>query len=215
MITIFVDPGEPAGAAIQQAACALRAGSLVAAPTDTLYGLLADPHDAAAVARLFALKHRPAGQAVPLVAADLAQVERHAGPLRGAARRLAARFWPGPLTLLLPAWAALAPAVHGETDAVGLRVPDHAVTRALAAAVGRPLIATSANLSGEPPPARPAEISSAVREGLAVLVDAGPCAGGLPSTIVDVRGERPQLVRSGVVPWALVVDVLHAPGRDE
>lgn len=208
MVSIRIDAREPDPPAVQQAARLLLDGGLVAGPTDTFYGLLADPTHAGAVARLFRVKMRAAGQAVPLVAADLAQVERLAGRLDVRARRLAERFWPGALTLLVPAWPDLVPAVHGETGAVGIRVPAHPVARALAAAVGRPLVATSANLSGEPPPSRPGDISLAVREGIAALIDAGPCPGGLPSTIVDVRGDRPVLVRSGVVPWERVLESL-------
>jgi L-threonylcarbamoyladenylate synthase len=200
VITFHVAPHEASAAAIEQAARAVLAGALVAGPTDTLYGVLADPHNEAAVARLFALKQRPPGQAVPLVAADLAQVEQYAGRLRGAARQLAGTFWPGPLTLLLPAWGALAPSVHGATGAVGVRVPGHPVTRALAAAVGWPVIATSANLSGESPPARPSEISRAVRDGLAVLVDAGRLGGAVLLRLVEqARQSEVSLARIPVI----------------
>ena len=130
-------------------------GGLVALPTDTLYGLAADPFSAAAVARVFAVKGRAAERALPLIAADAAQVAAHLGRLPAAGQRLAERFWPGPLTLLMPAPRALARDVTGGTGRVGVRVPADAVARAICAEAGRPITATSANISGEPATADP------------------------------------------------------------
>ena len=206
MIHFRVDPVAPDPDAVRAAADAVVAGEVIALPTDTLYGLAVNPHDADAVDRLFRLKGRPPGQPVPLIATDLAEVERWAGRLDGAAGRLAAAFWPGPLTLLVRAWPQVVADVHGGTGAVGVRVPAHYVARAVTRAAGLPLVATSANLSGEPPPSRADAIHASIASGAAVLLDAGPTPGGLPSTIVDVRGSAPVLVRAGAIAWERVLE---------
>ena len=124
-------------------------------------------------------------------------------------QRLAERFWPGPLTLVLLAPDALAPGVTGLLNTVGVRVPAHAVTRALCAASGRPLTATSANVSGEPATTDPGEVAVRFAGTLDVLVDAGPTPGGPPSTIVDVMGLEPRLIRAGAVDWKDVLACAH------
>src|SRR6185295_8601369 len=157
MRRVFVDPGAPQRDAIQEAATWIRNGGVVAIPTDTLYGLACDPFSADAVARVFAVKGRAAERALPLIAADAAQVAAHLGRLSATAERLAGRFWPGPLTLILPAPHGLARDVSGGLGTVGVRVPDAAVARAICAACDRPVTATSANISGEPASSDPDE----------------------------------------------------------
>jgi L-threonylcarbamoyladenylate synthase len=206
MRRVFVDPGSPQRDAIQEAATWILNGGVVALPTDTLYGLAADPFSAAAVARVFAVKGRAAERALPLIAADAAQVDAHLGRLTAVARRLADRFWPGPLTLLVPAAAALAPDVSGGTGKVGVRVPADAVARAICAEAGRPVTATSANLSGEPATADPDRVEQTLGDRIALLIDTGLTPGGAPSTIVDVTGAEPALVRAGAISW----DDIHA-----
>jgi L-threonylcarbamoyladenylate synthase len=208
MRRVRVDPVRPDPESLRPAVAALRRGAVVACPTDTLYGLAVDPRDAAAVDALFAVKRRPAERAVPLVAADLEQVRRTFGGLSPLAERLAARFWPGPVSLVVPAPAAVVPAVHGGVGAVAVRVPAHAVARSLAALFGYPVTATSANRSGAAPAATADEVEAAIGTEVAVILDAGPTPGGLPSTIVDVRGDRPVLVREGAVPWSKVLESL-------
>jgi len=198
---VFVDPGSPQRDAIQEAAKWILSGGIVALPTDTLYGLAADPFSTAAVARLFLVKGRAAERAVPLIAADAEQVTVHLGPLSAAAARLAERFWPGPLTLLVAAPRGLAPDVTGGTGRVGVRVPAHDVARAICRAAGRPITATSANLSGEPATAEPAEVERTLGAGIDLLIDTGPTRGGAPSTIVDATGAEPALVRAGAIAW--------------
>jgi L-threonylcarbamoyladenylate synthase len=194
--------------ALRLAAGAIAGGRIVAFPTDTLYGLAVDPRDAAAVASLAAAKGRGAGQALPLIAADRAQIELTIGPLNILAARLADVFWPGPLSILLPAPAAMVPDVHAGSGTVAVRVPAHAVARGLAATVGFPITATSANRSGESPAATGDEVERALGAVVAVLLDAGPTPGGDPSTIVDVTGAEPRLVRDGAVSWARVLESL-------
>jgi L-threonylcarbamoyladenylate synthase len=210
MRRVFVDPGAPQRDALLEAAKWIRNGGLVAIPTDTLYGLAVDPFNAEAVARLFAVKGRDAGRAVPLVAADIAQVSVHLGALGPVASRLAARFWPGPLTLLVDAPSSLGRAVTGDTGRIGVRVPRHDITRSICQAAGRPVTATSANLSGEPATADPGEVERTLGDRIDLLIDAGPTAGGAPSTIVDASADSPTLVRAGAIPWTDVEACLRS-----
>jgi L-threonylcarbamoyladenylate synthase len=201
MRRVFVDPEFPQRDAIQDAAQWILNGGLVALPTDTLYGLAADPFSAAAVARLFAVKGRAAERAVPLIAAHAAQVAEHLGRLPALGQRLAEHYWPGPLTLLLPAPPALARDVTGGTGKVGVRVPADAIARAICAEAGRPITATSANRSGEPATADPNQVERTLGDRLDLLIDAGLTPGGASSTIVDVTGADPVLVRAGAISW--------------
>jgi L-threonylcarbamoyladenylate synthase len=172
-------------------------------PTDTLYGLAADPFSAAAVDAVFRAKGRAGDQALPLVAADAEQVIRQIGELPPEAARLAARFWPGPLTILLKAPPSLAPAVSAGTGRVGVRVPAHEVTRALCRAARSVLTATSANRSGSPATGDPDVVAAELTAVVDVLLDAGKTPGGPPSTIVDAVGGL-TLIRAGAIPWDMV-----------
>jgi L-threonylcarbamoyladenylate synthase len=201
MRRVFVDPEAPQRDAIEEAATWIRNGGIVAVPTDTLYGLAADPFRADAVARVFAVKGRQMDRALPLIAADAAQVVRHLGPLTPIGARLAQRFWPGPLTILVHAPAALARDVSGGTGAVGVRVPADPVVRAIAEASGRPITATSANISGQPATANPDEVELSLGDLVDLLIDTGRTRGHVPSTIVDATGSAPRLVRAGAIPW--------------
>ena len=213
MPRIVVDAAKPESAALAEAVRAIRAGGVVAMPTDTFYGLAVDPFRQSAVERLYALKGRESGKAVPLVAADVAQVVDYLAPLTAQAIRLIARFWPGPLTLLLAAPPTLSPAVSGGTGKVGVRVPGHAVARALCRACGVPLTASSANLAGAQPSADPDEVEGALGSLIDVLVDAGVTAGGPPSTIVDVTGDAPILVRAGAIAWGEIEALAKRSGE--
>ena len=200
-----VDRLAPDPDAVRRAARLLAEGGIVAYPTDTLYGLAVDPRRADAVERLFGAKGRPAAMAVPLIAADSEQIARHAGRLTPLARTLAGHFWPGPLTLVVAASAALTPRLLAGGATVAVRVPDHAVARALAATLGHPVTATSANRSGAPPATTAAAAAAAVGSELACVLDAGPAEVTTPSTIVDARGPAPVLLRPGAVAWDRVL----------
>jgi L-threonylcarbamoyladenylate synthase len=203
---LTIDPRAFQPADLAPALGVLRSGGVVAFPTDTFYGLAADPTDEAAVQRIFAIKGRAAGEALPLIAVSIEAVELFCGPIGPAGRRLTDRFWPGPLSLLVDAPPTVAAAVHAGTGAVAIRVPDHPVARALAGAFGRPLTATSANRSGSPP-ARAAAALAGLDESL-LVVDAGDTPGGAASTIVDARVTPARLVREGAVPWNRVLTFL-------
>jgi L-threonylcarbamoyladenylate synthase len=188
---------------------ALRRGGVVAFPTDTLYALGADPRSSSAVSKLFFSKQRPHDRPIPLVAASLEQVRESVGTLTPLGERLAAGCWPGPLSLIIQASAGLCREIHLGTGKVAVRVPDHPVARALARAAAHALTSTSANVSGRPAPATAAEVAGEVGDAIDVLIDAGPTRGGLPSTIVDVTGSEPVLVRAGAVPWERVLTFRH------
>jgi L-threonylcarbamoyladenylate synthase len=207
MQRILVDAAHPDPAGISAAADVLRSGGVVAFPTDTLYGLAVDPRNDDAVARLFSLKGRDARTAIPIVASDLDQAA-HAGSFGPRERALAAAFWPGPLSIVIPPHAAIARAVLGGESTVAIRVPDHAVARQLAAAFGFCVTATSANTSGHPPAASPDDVWRGL-PGVDLLLDGGPARGGAPSTIVAFDRDGPVLLRAGAVPWERVLKSLQ------
>ena len=209
MRRVLVDPESPQRDAIQEAARWILNGGVVALPTDTLYGLAADPFSLAGVARVFAVKGRGADRALPLIAADAEQVAEHLGQLPPAGQRLAERFWPGPLTLLVTAPRGLARDVTGGTGTVGVRVPADAVARAICAEAGRPITATSANASGEPPTPDPDQVERTLGDRIDLLIDTGTTRGGAASTIVDVTGADPVLVRAGAISWDDIQAWLH------
>jgi L-threonylcarbamoyladenylate synthase len=195
---------------------ALRAGAVVAVPTDTVYGLAVDPAQARAVAHLFTIKERPAEVALPVLVDGWAQVATVVGPLGSAAEHLAGRYWPGPLTLVLPRRRSFTTDLGGPPSArltVGVRWPDHPVVQALCRELG-PLAVTSANRHGVPPATRAGEVGEifAGQDELAVVLDGGLCD-GTPSTVVECRGPALRCLREGAIPWGeLMVGRRVAPG---
>src|SRR5476651_1343346 len=196
---------------IEAAAACLRAGGLAAFPTETVYGLGADAGNGEAVARLYAAKERPAFN--PLIAhvADLAAARRLAN-FDSAAEKLAAAFWPGPLTLVLPkrTGGALADLALAGLDSVALRVPSHPMALALLKTFGGPVVAPSANRSGHVSPTSAAHVLADLRGRIDMVIDAGPCAVGVESTIVSCLGE-PTLLRPGGLPRDDIERVLGQP----
>jgi L-threonylcarbamoyladenylate synthase len=191
---------------IARAARWIHAGGVVVFPTETFYGLAVDPTQERAVHALFDLKGRDERAAVPLVASSTGQVELVCGPLTGLNARLAAAYWPGPLSLVFDAPAAFVPAVHGGAGTVAVRVPGHGVARALAAACGHLITATSANRSGTPPASSADALGWLVGDARVHVIDGGSTPGERPSTIVDARAMPPRLVREGVVAWSRVLE---------
>lgn len=196
---------------LARAADFVARGEVVAYPTETFYGLAADPRNAHAIERVFAAKGRRSEEPLPLIAADLAQVERWFGTLSPIAATLARGFWPGPLTLVLPLPADLALPTNltAGRDNIAVRVPAHAVARALAALAGGVITSTSANPSGTPPATTADEVRRTLADRVALVIDGGTTAGGAPSTIVDVMGAQPRLVRAGVIAWERVLSSLQ------
>lgn len=202
----------PCAAAIDEAAQILRAGGLVAFPTETVYGLGTDAQNGEAVARLYAAKGRPAFN--PLIAhvSDLAGARRLAMFDR-VAERLAGAFWPGPLTLVLPqaSHCPVAPLATAGLDSIAVRVPAHAVAQAMLRAFGGPVVAPSANRSGHVSPTTAAHVLADLGGRIDLVVDAGPTEVGLESTIVACLGGLPVLLRPGGVTRGAIEEVLQMP----
>ena len=198
--------------AIAAAAARLRAGGLVAMPTETVYGLAADATSDAAVAAIYAAKERPAIN--PLIAHVLdVEAAREHGLFGPEAETLARAFWPGPLTLVLPVAPAsrISLLARAGLDSVALRAPSHETARALIEAAGVPLAAPSANRSGRVSPTTAAHVAADLDGRVDFILDAGPCRHGLESTIVACLGPRPQLLRPGAITREAIESALRAP----
>jgi len=182
---------------LARAAAALEQGAVVGVPTDTVYGLVCLCSDAAAIDRLFAVKERPAEKALPVLLGDDQQARAVVeGPLPPAAQLLMERYWPGPLTLVLPAQPQLPAALTAGKGTVGVRLPAQPFLQALALRVG-PLASSSANRSGAPPCATAAAVLEQLEGRIPLLVDAGPTPLAEPSTVLDLSAAQPELLRPG------------------
>ena len=205
-------------AAVRRAARLLRAGSLVAFPTETVYGLGADATSAAAIAAVYAAKGRPRANPLIVHLAGRDAAEREA-EFDARAARLAERFWPGPLTLVLRrrAGTRLSPLVGAGLDTVALRVPDHPMALELLAATRRPVAAPSANPSGRLSPTTAGHVAATLGDRVAMILDAGPCRIGVESTVVDLSApDAARLLRPGGVPRAAIeaeIGALAAAGH--
>jgi L-threonylcarbamoyladenylate synthase len=196
---------------IEDAARALRGGGLVVFPTETVYGLGADAKNAAAVRALFAAKGRPADHPVIVHLADATQLDAWAAEIPLAARQLAEAFWPGPMTLIVRRSARASDLVTGGLDTVGLRVPSHPVARALLQQFGGAIAAPSANRFGRVSATTARHALSELQGRVAIVLDGGPCQVGLESTIIDVSGGQPMILRPGGVTAEQVSAQLKAP----
>ena len=182
----------------------IRAGGIIAFPTDTFYGLGADPRNREAVRRLFRIKGRPADQPILILLPDADAAAEWAARVGPDAARLMERFWPGPLTILFPANAEVLQELTAGSGKIGLRVPGSAVTRSLLRAVGTALTGTSANRSGKPSPRTADEVIDGLGDTVDLVVDGGEAEATLPSTVVDVSGPEPVIIREGAVGSALL-----------
>ena len=203
-------------ASIRRAAALLRAGELVAFPTETVYGLGADALNAEASARIFAAKGRPADN--PLIA-HIAGESGLAGLIAGepcaCARKLMRAFWPGPMTLIFPKSPRVPREVTAGLDTVAVRMPSHPVARALIRAAQTPIAAPSANRSGRPSPTTAAHVLEDMEGRIPLILDGGPCEVGLESTVVDVTGARPRILRPGGVTLEMLEGVVGDVDVDE
>jgi L-threonylcarbamoyladenylate synthase len=177
----------------------LAHGGLVIFPTDTVYGVGASLDQNLAVARLFTVKRRPLSKAIPILLSRPSALQDVAGDLSDSVWLLAARFWPGPLTMVVPASAHLPPILTAGQSTVAVRVPDHPVVRALIEGLGSPLAATSANISGQPSPITAADAMTGLGGQVDFILDGGSCQGGMPSTVVDLTVDPPRILRSGPI----------------
>lgn len=194
--TLLLPASQPGS--ITTAGRLLRRGQLVVYPTDTLYGVGAAAFDPAAIAALYAVKERPLAKGLPILLADAQALDRVARAVPAVAQPLIDRFWPGPLTLILPRRADL-PANISPNDGIAVRVPDHAVSRAIIAAAGGAVATSSANLSGAPSARTAAAALAMLDSRVAAIVDDGPSPRGEASTILDCTCDPPRLIRPGPV----------------
>jgi L-threonylcarbamoyladenylate synthase len=186
-------------ATIAIALAALRAGEVVVYPTETFYGIAADAYAPAALERIFAIKGRDIAKTIALIAHDTIAAFAIAREVPEIARRLADAFWPGPLTLVLPARREIPDVLIGPDGGVGVRVSSHPIARALASGLGRPITATSANRSGEAPARTIEQARAALGDKVKVFVEGGTLAGGAPSTVVQCAQDGWRILRAGVV----------------
>jgi L-threonylcarbamoyladenylate synthase len=193
--TRMISSNEPG--TLEQAERLLHLGELVAFPTDTVYGLGALLADPSAIEQLYVVKGREAAKAIAVLIGDETDLAQVAGALSDLAARLAQRFWPGPLTLVVPAHPAL-PANLSPLPTVGVRMPDHPVALALLRRTG-PLAVTSANLSGQPSARTAGEVFAQLNGRIPLILDGGETPGGLPSTVVDCTGGKPVILRQGPI----------------
>lgn len=198
-VSIRVDPERPDPATIARAAAVLRDGGLVAFPTETVYGLGANALDPSAIARIYAAKGRPSTNPLIVHVADAAAARDLASAWPAAAEALARAFWPGPLTLVLPKRAHVPDAATAGLPAVGVRVPAHPVALALIRAAGVPVAAPSANRSTELSPVSAAHVARSLEDRVDVILDGGAAHVGIESTVVDLTGARPRILRPGHV----------------
>src|SRR5574337_1626760 len=203
-----VVPEAPSASAVARAALVRRKGGLVAFPTDTLYALGADASNPRAVRRIFAAKGRSLRSPIPLLVADLTMAFQLVGELREAAVRLAERYWPGPLTLVLRAPRGICALLTAGTGRIGLRVPDSAVALTLIRQFGSPVTGTSANRSGNKEPLDAQEVQRQLGDQVDLILDGGPVAGGSPSTVMDVTITPPVIVRQGPIRQEEILSLL-------
>ena len=185
---------------IAQAADAIRAGQLVAVPTETVYGLAGNGLDPKAVAQIYEVKGRPSVKPLSLMVHDASAMARYCDPVPQAAHTLAEAFWPGPLTIVLRAKACVPEIVRAGGQTVGLRCPDHPATLALIEAAQLPLAAPSANPSGAPSPKTADDVLAYFDGQIAAVIDGGPCGIGRESTLVDLSCTPYRILRAAAVP---------------
>ena len=201
-------PEHPEISTIEDALKALRAGELVVYPTETFYGIAADPSSKSALKRLFAIKGRDAAKTVAMIAADTRSAFSLARDVSPIARRLAECFWPGPLTLVLPAGAQIASELVGSSGGVGVRVSSHPTARALAAGLERPITATSANRTGESPAKALTDARKALGRKVKVYLEGGTLGSSAPSTVLEVAGNQWRIIRDGAVSGSQIAAAL-------
>lgn len=194
---------------IERALAVLNAGGLVVFPTDTVYGVGAPVDAEESIERLYTAKGREETKAIPVLLGDVAQLDRVATGLTESARRLAGRYWPGPLTLIVSRRPDL-PKALSPYPTVGVRIPDHALARRLLRSAG-PLATTSANRSGQPSPVTAQEALAQLDGRVELIIDGGRTPGGVPSTVVDCSGPELKILRAG----PLTAEQIRAAGAGE
>ena len=192
---------------IQQALTVLKNGGIVAFPTDTVYGLGAFAFDNAAIESIYVAKDRPIEKAIPILIGDLGDLDQVADNIPSMALCFAARFWPGPLTCIVPKKQTLPLAVSA-TPTVAIRIPNHPDALALLRAAG-PMAVTSANISGQTSPSTAEEVYAQLKGRLPMILDGGKTPGGVPSTLVDCTGIEPVILREGPISLAQLLSAME------
>jgi len=185
---------------VDQAVEILDDGGIVAFPTDTVYGLGSDVFNTEAVERIYQVKRRPRDMALPVLLSDENELEYVVSDVPEIARVLIKRFWPGGLTLVMPKRDSLPDIITAGRDNVAVRVPDHVVPLSLIRGLGKPIVGTSANISSRSSLLTAAEVHKELGEQVDFIIDSGKCRGGLESTVVDVTGGTPVILRRGIIP---------------
>ena len=193
-------------AEIHRALQTLQSGGIIAFPTDTVYGLGALAFNQNAIESIYTAKNRPIEKAIPILIGDLSDLDKITADIPNMALHFAARFWPGPLTCVVPKKHTLPLAVSA-TPTVAIRIPDHPDTRALLRAAG-PMAVTSANISGQPSPTSAQDVYDQLNGRVPLILDGGTTPGGIPSTLVDCTGEKPVILREGPVTLAELLAAL-------
>jgi L-threonylcarbamoyladenylate synthase len=204
-----IDPLHPQADLIDTAVGILERGGVIAFPTGSLYGLGADALNAGAVDRVFAVKKRAPDKALLILVPDRKVVFKLADEVPPAAKRLMDRFWPGQVTIVFTALPGLPPNLTAGTGRIGIRLPGHPVARALVETFGRPITGTSANLSGQKGCHRIDQLDALLIDQLDLVLDAGPLKEGIGSTVVDITGAKPIVIREGVVPKRAILVALY------
>jgi L-threonylcarbamoyladenylate synthase len=205
-----IDPRAPEAEIVGRAAEAVRSGGVVCFPTRCLYGLGADARNEDALRRIFEIKQRPADMPLLVLISHSAQMAALAERIPPAAQLLMERFWPGRLTIVLPALPDLPSILTAGKGKIGIRLAAHPVTRALVEAIGAPLTGTSANVSGGGGCRQIGDLDPRIAQGVDLILDAGPLKGGVGSTVVDVTGEAPVIIREGEVSKHEIIAVLKS-----
>jgi len=200
MNTKVVNLSRQATSQIDRAIEILKAGGIVVYPTDTVYGLGCNVLNSEAVERIYRVKQRPSNQPLPVLLADVTQLDVVVQSVPGIARFLMSRFWPGGLTLVLPKTASVPAIVTAGSDKVAVRIPNHVVPITIIRGLDAPIVGTSANISDKPSPVTPEEVKQQLGDQVDLIIDADRCPGRIESTVVDFMGDKPIILRQGIIP---------------
>jgi len=193
---------------VKKCAAVLRSGGIAAYPTDTVYGLGAHIRNDIAVAKVFSVKRRPLNLPLPVLICDVSQLKELAADIPPSAERLITTFWPGALTIVFNKAPSFNSLVTAGSSKVAVRMPDHAITLRLIKEVGRPIVGTSANLHGRTSVLNAEEVRFQLGAGIDCILDGGTCPGGTESTIIDITGDKPVILRTGAIAEKDILNLL-------
>jgi L-threonylcarbamoyladenylate synthase len=207
---IEINPAKPQDALIRRAVVVLQAGGVVAFPTETFYGLAVDAMNDEAIGRIFRIKGRTFTNPIALIAGDESGIGALVAEIPVAARKLMRAFWPGPLTLLFSASPRISPRLTAGTGKIGIRISSHPIAAGLAARLGGPVTATSANLSGAPECVAAAEVLASLGDRVDLIIDGGATPGGKGSTLLDITADPPVCLREGAITRVNIQEALKS-----